>query len=331
MIVICRRWHHASRMQKIRGAGSSCAFNDERSLSKIDFKAIELKDKPVFDKACRARRYENSHYNFTNWYMWRNAFDIRWAMGGDVLYELADMDGRLTALQPLGKREDMQQAIGALQAYFKEHGAPLRFFGVDEEMKDELLRYSKDVKIEDFRDGYDYVYDAEKLRTLSGRKYHGKKNHLNAFCKNYPQAEYMPITADIAPACIENIHEWYKVRHEDMPDNKYLTMEKDAAISVLENFDAFQVKGGAIFLDGRVVACTFGEQLNDDTAVIHIEKADPFVRGAYTAINQMFVEHEWGGMKYINREEDMGLPGLRRAKETYKPVMMVKKYNAVLA
>ena len=99
---------------------------------------------------------------------------------------------------------------------------------------------------------------------------------------------------------------------------------------MFDNYEAFHLKGGVLRIDGRVVAFTFGEQLNTDTAVIHVEKADPNVRGAYPAINQGFVSHAWSDMKYINREEDMGLPGLRKAKESYKPEKMIEKFNATV-
>ena len=97
---------------------------------------------------------------------------------------------------------------------------------------------------------------------------------------------------------------------------------------MLNNLEDFGLKAGAIFVGGRVVAFTFGEQLNTDTAVIHVERADPEVRGAYPAINQAFVENEWSEMTYINREEDMGIEGLRKAKESYKPVKMIEKFTA---
>ena len=116
----------------------------------------------------------------------------------------------------------------------------------------------------------------------------------------------MPINNDIITLCKITINGWYKKRLALMPDDPFIKAERDAIIEVLNNFDELKLKGGAIFMVNKVMAFTFGEALNSDTAVIHVEKADPDVNGAYTAINQAFVEHEWADMTYINREEDMG-------------------------
>ena len=190
--------------------------------------------------------------------------------------------------------------------------------------------YAGQFAIESDRDNYDYVYLADKLITLAGRKLHSKKNHLNAFRKLYPQAEYMQITPEILPACRAELEKWYAAHIEAMPDSQFIPWERDAILELFADWDYFQLKGGAICLDGRIIAFTFGEQLNSDSVVVHVEKADPNIRGAYPAINQGFVEHEWSGMTYINREEDMGEEGLRKAKESYKPEKMIEKYNAKL-
>ena len=141
-------------------------------------------------------------------------------------------------------------------------------------------------------------------------------------------ANYLPITKDIIPKCREELNDWYENKSPELPNDPFLALERAAINEVLDNFCDFNIKGGAVELDGKIIAFTFGEQLNTDTAVIHVEKADPEVRGAYPAINQGFVAHEWSNMKYINRQEDMGLEGLRKAKESYKPVKMIEKFNA---
>ena len=127
------------------------------------------------------------------------------------------------------------------------------------------------------------------------------------------------------------LNSWYKQhKQEDGTVDPFINYERTAILEVLNNFADFRLQGGAILLNGRVIAFTFGEQLNKDTAVIHVEKADPEVRGAYPAINQGFVEHAWGHLTYINREEDMGIEGLRKAKESYKPEKLIEKFNATL-
>ena len=297
----------------------------------IEFKALEKADKPTFDKYFRARYYENAHFNFTNLYMWRKPYKTRWAELDGVLYMLADWNGATFALQPFGPDDKMQSAIKTLIDHFSANGMEFVISGVEQFFVDELNRYpDADFDIKKLDYNFDYVYLADDLINLSGRKYHSKKNHVNAFYKSYPFAEYVPITCAIIPECREVLESWYELRSPDLPDDPFLDDEHNAIIEVLNNFGDFNLKGGALKLDDKIIAFSFGEQLNEDTAVIHVEKADSSIRGAYAAINQAFAAAEWSKMKYINREEDMGLPNLRKAKESYKPVKLIEKFNARL-
>ena len=297
----------------------------------IDFRDLTKEDKQVVDRFYRSGYYENSHFNFTNLYMWRKPYHIRLAVEEEVLYLTCEWDGSFMALQPIGAEEKMPGAVAKLLAHFREIGRPMHFVGLERSFAELLERYEgAPFEIRTDRDDFDYVYSSESLIKLAGRKYHSKKNHLNAFRKMYPQAEYLPITEEIVTLCKLELNGWYKLRLREEPDDLFIGYEREAIIEVLNHFQDFGLKGGAIRLDGRIIAFTFGEQLNADTAVIHVEKADPDIRGAYPAINQGFVEHEWSHMTYINREEDMGLEGLRKAKESYKPVKMIEKFQAIL-
>ena len=144
----------------------------------------------------------------------------------------------------------------------------------------------------------------------------------------YPQAEYLAITEEIIPACRVELESWYQMRLTDEPDDPFIDWERRAILEVFDDYEYFGLRGGAIRLDGRIIAFTFGEQLNTDSVVVHVEKADPNIRGAYPAINQGYVTNNWSAMTYINREEDMGHEGLRKAKESYKPEKMIRKFNA---
>ena len=300
----------------------------------IEFKPIEKSDKPIFDKFYSARYYENAHFNFTNLYMWREPFDIQWTLDDDVIYMISEWHGKVAALQPIGAEDKMQDAIAKIIEWFKSRDKDKKVVigGIEKSFTKELENFSgAKFDIKPNRENFDYVYLADDLINLAGRKYHSKKNHLNSFQKNYPMANYLPITKDIIPKCREELNDWYENKSPELPDDPFLALERAAINEVLDNFCDFNLKGGAIELDGRIIAFTFGEQLNSDTAVIHVEKADPDIRGAYPAINQGFVAHEWSNMTYINREEDMGLEGLRKAKESYKPIKMIEKFNAVIA
>ena len=295
----------------------------------IKFKLLEQTDKAIFDSFFHDRYYENSHCNFTNLFMWRNPYQIAWAVKDEVLYLKGSWQGKEFAMQPFGPKEKMPKAIGFWLNYFKEKNTDFIMSGLEKSMVEEMDKhYPKRFHISEDRDNFDYVYETAALISLSGRKYHSKKNHLNSFKKTYPEAIYQPITSEISLRCKLSINTWYK-QHGTF-DDPILTEERKAIIEVLNNFEYLNLKGGAIFIGERVVAFTFGEQLNENTAVIHVEKADPEIRGAYTAINQAFCQREWAHLQYVNREEDMGIEGLRKAKLSYKPVKMVEKFVAVL-
>ena len=295
----------------------------------ILFQELKIEDKNILDPYFQLNYHENSHLNFTNLFMWRKPYNIEWCIEEDILFFIAEYNEEKFALQPLCTEDKFFMAIDKFKAFFAEHNLPLVFSGLEEMAVEKLKEYpAGEFEFEDNRDDYDYVYNSADLIKLSGRKFHSKKNHLNSFRKNYPEAKYLPINDDIITLCKITINGWYKKRLALTPDDPFIKAERDAIIEVLNNFDALKLKGGAIFLVNKVMAFTFGEALNTDTAVIHVEKADPDVNGAYTAINQAFVENEWADMAYINREEDMGLEGLRKAKESYRPVKMIKKFTA---
>lgn len=288
----------------------------------------------MLDQYFRSAYYENAHFNFTNLYMWRQPYEIELTVEEDILYFICCWENRHMALQPFPRNgaddtASLTKAVEKFKVHFQGAGWPLFFAGLEKNFAVFLENnFPGEFDITSDRDSFDYVYSAENLINLTGRKYHSKKNHLNAFYKNYPEAEYLPITEEIITLCKLELNGWYKERLKDEPENPFLSYERQAIIEVLNNFSAMQLKGGAIRLDGRIIAFTFGEELNADTAVIHVEKADPNIRGAYPAINQNFVANEWSHLKYINREEDMGLEGLRKAKESYKPVKMIEKFEA---
>ena len=303
-----------------------------RELIKINLQELNCTDKPMLDKFFGSRYCENAEYTFTNLFMWREMLNLRWAVEDEALYIFSFNEEYFAAWQPIGAAEKMQDAITKILHVAEENrnDKKFRFVTVEKIFADELEKYPHaKFNITSERDDFDYVYLAQDLINLSGRKFHGKKNHLNAFKKEYPDAKYLPITEEIIPKCRAELNIWYETHKHD--DNSYIFYEQAAIQEIFDNFSAFKLKGGAILLNDRVVAFTFGEKLNSDTAVIHVEKADPTIRGIYVAINQNFVKHEWSDMIYINREEDMGIDGLRKAKESYRPIKMIEKFNATLA
>lgn len=260
--------------------------------------------------------------------MWRKAYKIEWTVEAGFLCIRAEWQDSHFVLLPFGPADDaaLSAVLDKLMNHFAEQDWPFVLHGMErfmvelvERIKPGLFEFTAD------RDDFDYVYQAADLLELKGRKFHGKKNHANAFRKAYPEHRYVPLTKEITDSCIQLAIDWCEKNCEDGHDES-LECEKKAIIEALECMDELKLVGGAILLDGKVEAFTYGEQINDNTAVVHIEKANTAIRGLYPVINQEFCRHYWSQLTYINREEDMGLEGLRKAKESYHPVSMVEKF-----
>lgn len=180
------------------------------------------------------------------------------------------------------------------------------------------------------RDLFDYVYDAEALRTLKGRKNQKKRNHINYFLKEYEgRHEYRLLGKEDFDACLKLLKDWEASKEEsddfdDSMDDEYAGIKK-----IFDDFDVLndRVKVFGIFVDGKLEAFSIGEYLNSNMALIHVEKANPDIRGLYPFINQQFLVSEFPDVEFVNREEDMGIEGLRKAKLSYHPIRFVEKYS----
>lgn len=298
----------------------------------ISFQPVTLADKPVFDSFFRAKRYEQSVCTFTNLYMWQRCYHIMWAIVDDCLCLQASYDGATYLLPPFGPDKDrFAHALDKLEQKYAADGNPFLIKSATPDLVDwfETVRPGYfDFRAD--RDNFDYVYSTLDLIELQGRKYHIKKNHMNKFKKSYSQYQYRPIDKTLTDACKEFAVEWCRKRECDPEPDANLVCERDAIIEVMNNWDYLGVVGGAILINGRVEAFTFGEMLNEDTALIHVEKGDADIRGIYQAINQEFCQNAWSQTTYVNREEDMGIPGIRKAKESYYPVKMIEKYDVTV-
>ena len=296
----------------------------------INFTAITLDAKPVFDTYFRQERYDNSECTFTNLYIWRDGFGLEWAQEKGVLFVKAGWGDILFMLQPFGASDaQLPSVLAAMQDWFAGQGKPFRLRGISAAFAQKLQQmFPGTYTITEDRNNFDYVYLAQDLIELSGRKFGAKKNHINYFTTHYPQYQYLPMTEDIIPACIASAEEWYERRADSHPG---LDFEKIAITEALGNFRYLGIQGGVIEVYGKIEAFTCGERLNEDTAVIHIEKGNIGIRGLYQMINREFCRHAWQDMTYINREEDMGIEGLRRAKKSYHPVKLIAKHEVTLA
>jgi hypothetical protein len=182
--------------------------------------------------------------------------------------------------------------------------------------------------VEPSRDHFDYVYRTGDLINLAGGNYHAQRNHINSLARSHP-FRYEPLGEEHLSACLYLCARWCQVKRCEC--DLSLMGEWEAISATLANYQALQLKGGVILINDRVGAFSCGEMLNEATAVIHLEKADPELRGLYTVINQQFCRQAWAEADFVNREQDLGEPGLRMAKMSYHPHHLVEKFRIRLA
>jgi uncharacterized protein len=287
-----------------------------------DFRPVELTDKPVFDQFLAEEQPGTSELTFTNLFMWRRCYRTVWRVwNGVILLILHEANGEPFGMPPVG-RGDKAAALEVLVSELRALKAAPRVTRVGEDFVHSFADPERYQVIED-RDNSDYVYLARDLIDLTGKKFHRKKNHLNKFIKNY-SFEYAELTPELVGSFLELQEAWCELKN--CVQNEGLSDEHGAIYEALSNYTTLGFRGGAIVIDSKVEAFAIGEMLNSDTAVIHVEKANPDVPGIYAAINQQFCQAAWSQAKYINREQDLGLESLKKAKESYNPHHMVDKF-----
>ena len=215
-------------------------------------------------------------------------------------------------------------SISQLFVAIEENKIPL-IFTAAEGMRLDMFKadFEKEFTFTENRDLFEYIYSSEKLATLSGKKYHSKRNHISSFMKKYNWS-YHTLTSEDLDEVLEMIELWYEQNVEK--SDRFMKMEQEGVKRIFENFALIDIKGGFLRVDGKVVAVTFGSEVNQNVFDVSFEKALSGYDGAYTMINNRFVLSELSSYTYVNREDDMGLEGLRKAKLSYKPEILLKKY-----
>lgn len=289
----------------------------------IPFKRPELSDREVILKHLTARKHRGCERTFANVYLWARFYDLAWAeIEGTAVFRTGT-EGKYSYAYPSGNG-DRKAVIEMILKDSEEKGYPFQLHSVSPEEMEELEQYFPGkFQVEWQRDLADYVYETEKLINLSGKKYHGKKNHINQFKAANPDWTYESISDENVEECFQMALNWR--RDNGCEDDPEKNSEMCVTLNSLRLFKELELKGGLLRAGGKVVAFTLGEPVCDDTFVVHIEKAYADVRGAYPLINQQFLEHEAASYTYVNREEDTGEEGLRKAKLSYHPVFMAEK------
>lgn len=295
----------------------------------LDLRPIELKDKAWIDRLVAEEDSPSADFNFGNMYMWNPCFQ----------QEVAEVGGRLVVCPrysepffawPVGGGE-LKPVLDVMAAHAAAEGCPFVLRGVTAENLPLLQSlYPDRLGITADRDLWDYLYDSEKLATLSGKKMHGKRNHCNRF-EAENQWEYRELRLSDLPACKELLDFWMDACGEDARDgidDEYMAIGRGFA-----DYEALGLEGGVLFAGGKLCAFTIGERISSDTFDVHFEKALWSINGAYPMINREFVRQirqAHPEIRWINREDDTGRDSLRQSKLSYHPERMVEKYTVVI-
>lgn len=289
----------------------------------INFKQIELSDKPKIDACLEGNIFRACDFCFANMFSWNSKFKTQYDIYHKTLFlRFVESDGHMYYMMPIGPMP-VSDAIGLMMADAKACNIPFRMKGISLRMWD-IIKKEMPGEFEYFHDrnNDEYIYLSEKLITLSGKKLQSKRNHINRFKADNPDWEYFPLTSkEELMECDRMLDEWDNLKD----DEKSLRYDYIATKLMLEHFDYLGLKGGAIRVNGKIIAFTIGEKLTEDSFVVHVEKAFSNINGAYTIINQQFIQHEASEFKYINREEDMGIEPLRKAKLSYQPDILLEE------
>ena len=295
------------------------------------FKDIDMDAREELNPYFDLVDYEACEYCFNTLFMWQHLYKTGYYIGDGFAVIVAEYEGDTFSILPLAKKEDMLGVIKFIVEYFEKENKKIYFRGITKEVV-EVLKVDYPGKFEyiEERDLFDYIYDGESMRTLAGRKNVKKRNHINYFLKEYADRfEYRQLDENDFDDCLEVMNEWTSNKEENNAVDEDMEEELIGIKKLFANYSVLKdrLKIGGIFIDNKLQAFTMGEYLNPNMALIHIEKANPNIRGLYPYINQQFLVHEFSDVEFVNREEDLGIEGLRKAKLSYHPVRFVEKYT----
>lgn len=294
----------------------------------LDFQSVQAEDISKLRPYFGMRSNKTCDSVFMDSFLWRDFYKIRFAVIDEkALLWLMEIDGVPHSAMPMCKEEDLEHYFLMIQEYFnKVLNLPLKIYLADEEAVEYMKLDPEKYLVREQEDLKDYLYDGEALRTLAGKKLHKKKNHLNAFVKEYDgRYEYRKLCCSDRYDVWDFLSKWRENKGEDV--DVHLDPEVEGIHEILKNCSDLCVRMGGVYIDGELEAFTIGSYNKlENMAIIHIEKANPEIRGLYQFINQQFLIHEFQDAALVNREDDLGLEGLRKAKMSYYPVGFARKY-----
>lgn len=285
---------------------------------------LTLDDRELIEGLLSREPPDTSELTFTNLFIWRDAYVLRLSRvnGALCMFSWRADPADSFVLPPLAA-DDGAGVVEAALRHLKENGHDAKLGRISTAQLERLGITADRFTIAPDRDNWDYVYGVRDLADLAGDKYHGKRNHVAQFEAEH-EYEYRPLTPDVVSGCEEVQDLWCDEKHCDLSAS--LRAEARAVKEALRSLERLSAVGGCILIAGKVEAFTLGEPLNQDTVTIHLEKANAKYHGLYQVINQQFLAHRWRDFAYVNRQQDLGVEGLRKAKLSYYAHHMVEKH-----
>ena len=294
----------------------------------LSFKSLTLEDKEIIEKYIDKSKLDSYEYLFSSLYMWRKLNNIKYAVLDDVLIIEKNEEGKGTFYaQFFGYNKDNLTSIidELIKRNLEFTDRDYLFGDVGDEFVDDLKKYTDfSIDIVEDIDDSEYIYNTQDLIELKGKKYHSKKNHVNSFLKTYSYDIKTINNENVKSDCMDLLHKW----HEEVAVtvDKEMLMEIDAIKDLFRELHFFDLNSIAIYVDGDLAGFAVGEKVNDKMALIHVERGEIAYKGIYAFLNKQFLVESFQDTEFVNRQEDTGNEGLRKAKKSYHPEKMIKKY-----
>ena len=294
----------------------------------MTFHQLTLSDRESMQAVTLPSGRRNCNYTFANLLGWKFRYYTEVCVLENAIVLRYTFDGRRAYMVCTSE----ELSLELIEALFDDSNGDLTLIGLEDSQVEHFSLFTSrfSLSVTPIRNQYDYIYRRTDLVTLHGRHLDAKRNHIHRFRAEHPDFEYRPLMPEFFDKCRRLTEIWQKEKKQNANDNKneIIDAEHQVMETIFSNWDALGMIGGSIFVDGRMVAFTYGSAVTTDTFDVCVEKADRHVEGAFAIINQQFAEHLPEQYIYLNREEDMGIPGLRQAKLSYHPEILLT-YNAV--
>ncbi len=297
----------------------------------LKFRAFDANDRTLVQSYTYKTTYRNCDLAFANMFVWRFLYDTQIAEADGFLFVKYWFHSKPFYMLPLGDG-DLGGAIRKIVEFAAENDQRFCMQGLTLEMKEAIERCKPNRFLFTTNSEYsDYIYLREDLAGLVGKKYQPKRNHINQFKRTYPDYRFVPLSTELLPQCMELVSHWKSI-NQDEKDKSYIALESESSAiqRAFDNYTELDLQGGALIVDNRVVAFTYGSPINNTVFDVAVEKADASYIGAYAMINNEFAKTIPEQYQFINREEDLGIEGLRKAKLSYYPYEILDKYTAKL-